>query len=184
MSIRVIQYDITKIEVDAIVNAANQTLLGGGGVDGMIHYCAGPRLREECATLGGCEKGEAKITKGYDLPAKHIIHTVGPVYGHEGGLEEEILNKCYVNSLLLAKKYNLKTIAFPAISTGCYKFPKDQAAKIAINSVNDFLNHNPDTFDEVTFVLFDQVSYIIYSAMIERGVEVDLREIDEMARKM
>lgn len=179
MNIRAIQYDITKIKVDAIVNAANYTLLGGGGVDGMIHYCAGPRLKEECATLGGCEKGEAKITKGYDLPAKYVIHTVGPVYGHENGLEENILRNCYTNSLLLAKNNNIKTLAFPAISTGCYKYPKDQAAKIAIETVREFSEKNPDVLDEVIFVLFDQLSYIIYSSIIEKGAEINLQTIDE-----
>ncbi len=169
--IKVIQGDITESRVDAIVNAANQTLLGGGGVDGTIHYCAGPQLLEECRTLGGCNKGEAKITKGYNLPAKHIIHTVGPIYGHEDGLEDEILANCYKNSMELAKKHRLRSIVFPAISTGAFRFPKDQAAKIAINAVNEFLGQNPDTFDEVVFVLYDQHNYFIYSSIVEEKNE-------------
>jgi O-acetyl-ADP-ribose deacetylase len=160
--VKIIIGDITKIKVDAIVNAANRTLLGGGGVDGMIHLNAGPELLEECKTLGGCEKGEAKITKGYDLLAKHIIHTVGPVFGLERGKEKELLRNCYWNSLELAKQYNLESIAFPAISTGIYHFPKDEATKIAIDTVNDFIDKNPNSFKKIIFVLFDQGGFSIY----------------------
>jgi len=167
MNIKIINGDITQLDVDVIVNAANQTLLGGGGVDGMIHYCAGPQLLEECKLLGGCEKGEAKITKGYDLPAKYIIHTVGPVYGYEDGSEEDLLANCYRNSLILAKKNGLKSIAFPAISTGAFKFPKDLAAQIAINAVNEFVDKNIDAFDEIIFVLYDQINLNIYREYIE-----------------
>lgn len=174
MNIQITQGDITETKVDVIVNAANQSLLGGGGVDGAIHYCAGPQLLEECRTLGGCEKGEAKITKGYNLPAQYVIHTVGPVYGHEDGLEEELLANCYKNSLILAQRHGLKSIAFPAISTGAFRFPKDQAVKIAFNAVNEFLNKNPDAFEEVIFVLFDQKNYLIYCAYIE---EINNNEI-------
>lgn len=167
MNIKIINGDITQLDVDVIVNAANQTLLGGGGVDGMIHYCAGPQLLEECKLLGGCEKGEAKITKGYDLPAKYIIHTVGPVYGYEDGSEEDLLANCYRNSLILAKKNELKSIAFPAISTGAFKFPKDLAAQIAINAVNKFVDKNIDAFDEIIFILYDQINLNIYRKYIE-----------------
>lgn len=167
MNIKIINGDITQLDVDVIVNAANQTLLGGGGVDGMIHYCAGPQLLEECKLLGGCEKGEVKITKGYDLPAKYIIHTVGPVYGYEDGLEEYFLVNCYRNSLMLAQKYGLKSIAFPAISTGAFRFPKDLAAQIAINTVNKFVDKNIDAFDEIIFVLYDQINLNIYREYIE-----------------
>ena len=174
MNIKIIQGDITELNIDAIVNAANQTLLGGGGVDGMIHYCAGPKLREECETLGGCENGEAKITSGYDLPAKYIIHTVGPVYSYEDGLEDDLLANCYKNSLELAKKHGLRSIAFPAISTGAFRFPKDQAARIAIKTVKEFVDQNPGAFNEIVFVLFDHLNFAIYSKIIDNGTDCDL----------
>lgn len=153
--------DITKEDVDAIVNAANQTLLGGGGVDGAIHRAAGPELLEECRTLGGCETGEAKITKGYRLPAKHVIHTVGPIYGREPLKEAELLANCYRNSLSLAKKHHIKTIAFPAISTGVYGYPKEEAAEIVCETVNSFISKD-DSMDEIRFVLFSDGDLKLY----------------------
>ena len=138
--------DITTLPVDAIVNAANKTLLGGGGVDGAIHRAAGKGLLEECRTLNGCETGEAKITKGYNLPAKHVIHTVGPVYSKKRAEEcAMLLRNAYRNSLQVAADNNLKTIAFPAISTGVYGYPKEAAAEIAVSTVSEFLkDHNMD----------------------------------------
>lgn len=144
--------DITKLEVDAIVNAANTTLLGGGGVDGAIHRAAGPELLEECRSLGGCSPGEAKITKGYRLPARFIIHTVGPVWSGGSRGESETLANCYRNSLGVAVENDLKTIAFPAISCGAYRYPIDQAAKIAIGTTRAFLEKDR-TIEAVIFVV-------------------------------
>lgn len=163
--ILLVREDITKLEVDAIVNAANKSLLGGGGVDGAIHTAAGPELLEECKRLEGCETGEAKITPGYNLPALHIIHTVGPIWYGGTKNEEEQLANCYHNSLALARENNCKTIAFPNISTGIYHFPKERAAEIAVREVKAFLDED-DTFDKVFFVCFDKENYNIYKSLI------------------
>lgn len=167
MNISVHMGDITKLNVDAIVNAANKTLLGGGGVDGAIHRAAGKELLAECRTLNGCETGEAKITKGYNLPAEHVIHTVGPVW--QGGKkdEEELLANAYRNSLILAKKSNCKTLAFPAISTGVYRFPKDRAAEIAVNTIRKFLNNEEDM--EVILVAFNKADAERYEKLIRQS---------------
>lgn len=163
--IHIKQCEITELKIDAIVNAANNTLLGGGGVDGAIHKAAGNKLLEECRTLNGCETGEAKITKGYNLAAKHVIHTVGPVWKGGNYNEEKLLSKAYKNVMRIAKKNNIKTIAFPNISTGVYGFPKELAAKIAINEVNKFLKTD-STIDEVLFVCFNKENYDIYNTLI------------------
>jgi O-acetyl-ADP-ribose deacetylase (regulator of RNase III) len=163
--IELIQGDITKLNVDAIVNAANRSLLGGVGVDGAIHRAAGPGLLEECRTLDGCDTGDAKITKGYQLPSTYVIHTVGPVWSSGNRNEEELLKSCYQKSLELAKNYKLNTIAFPNISTGVYHFPKEKAAEIAISTVKDFLDHNPGP-SKVYFVCFDDENYQLYSRML------------------
>ena len=159
--IEVLQGDITRLRVDAIVNAANQSLLGGGGVDGAIHRAAGSKLVEECATLGGCETGEAKITGGYDLPARHVIHTVGPVWHGGTGSEDELLADCYKNSLRLAVENEVKSIAFPAISTGVYHFPRERACGIAVNTVREFLAQD-QTIEKVIFTCFDMETYQLY----------------------
>jgi len=157
--------DITRLEVQAIVNAANSSLLGGGGVDGAIHRAAGPELLEECRKLGGCPTGEARITKGYNLPAEYVIHTVGPIYGRNPANAEKFLRSCYLNSLELAVKNLCKSVAFPNISTGVYGYPKEDAARIAIRTVNEFLTKN--TFpEEVTFICFDSENYTIYKTIL------------------
>ena len=165
--IEIIQGDITQLKVDAIVNAANTSLLGGGGVDGAIHRAAGPGLLEECRQLNGCPTGNAKITKGYRLPAKYIIHTVGPVW--KGGVytEETLLASCYLRTLELAIENNCKTIAFPNISTGIYRFPKELAASIAIKCVTSFLAEHPQ-IEKVFFVCFDFENLKIYQNLIKK----------------
>lgn len=159
--IEIVKGDITKLKVDAIVNAANSSLLGGGGVDGAIHRAAGPELLTECKALNGCKTGEAKITKGYNLPAKFVIHTVGPVWDGGNNNEDELLRNCYLNSLKLAIQNQIKTLAFPAISTGVYRFPLERAVKIAIKTVKDFLS-NDDSLEKVIFVCFDENTETIY----------------------
>ncbi len=158
--------DITRLQVDAIVNAANTTLLGGGGVDGAIHRAAGPGLLEECRTLNGCPTGMAKITDGYDLPAKFVIHAVGPVW--RGGLnrEEDLLRGCYRHSLVLAQENDCRTIAFPNISTGVYRFPKEKAARIALDETGKFLSYNK-SIERIIFACFDEENYNIYKRMID-----------------
>lgn len=160
-----IKGDITKIQADAIVNAANTTLLGGGGVDGAIHRAAGPGLLAECVTLGGCKTGEAKITKGYGLPSRYVIHTVGPVWHGGKHHEPELLASCYRNSLALAKEHSMKTVAFPSISTGAYRFPIEQATRIALETVKSFLEAHPNALEKVLFVLFSDRDLEIYTRM-------------------
>jgi O-acetyl-ADP-ribose deacetylase (regulator of RNase III) len=164
--IELLKGDITTLQVDAIVNAANESLLGGGGVDGAIHRAAGPDLYEECKRLDGCETGDAKITKGYNLKAPHVIHTVGPVW--EGGASDEhaLLASCYQKSLQLAKENKIRTIAFPGISTGVYGFPKDQAANIALTETKRFLKKN--SFPEkVFFIAFEEENYKLYQSLLQ-----------------
>jgi O-acetyl-ADP-ribose deacetylase (regulator of RNase III) len=163
--VQVVEGDITKLDVDAIVNAANKTLLGGGGVDGAIHRAAGPELLEECRTLNGCETGEAKITGGYKLPARHVIHTVGPVWNGGKRGEDELLANCYRNSLALAAEHSLRTIAFPSISTGAYRFPIKRATGIAASEIKAFLEQN-DTIEQVTLVCFGQEAYAVHQEAV------------------
>jgi len=155
----VVEGDITKLTVDAIVNAANTSLLGGGGVDGAIHRAAGRGLLDECRKLGGCPTGEAKITGGYNLPAQWVIHTVGPVWHGGRSGEDELLASCYRNSLALAEQHGIRTIAFPAISTGVYGFPMDRAARIAVREVKNFLEGTTSSVEQVILVCFDKHAY-------------------------
>ncbi|HHV40149.1 MAG TPA: O-acetyl-ADP-ribose deacetylase [Bacteroidales bacterium] len=153
--IAVVQGDITTLSVDAVVNAANTTLLGGGGVDGAIHRAAGPALLEECRTLGGCPVGEAKITKGYNLPARHVIHTVGPVWRGGRAGEPRLLASCYLNSLKLAVEHGVKTLAFPSISTGVYGYPIEEASAIAVQTIAEFLKSD-DSIQKVVLMAFSE----------------------------
>ena len=167
--IKTLKGEITKITgVQAIVNAANNSLLGGGGVDGAIHRAAGPGLLAECRELHGCDTGEAKITKAYNLPCEYVIHTVGPIWNGGRSKEEEFLASCYFNSMKLAMENEIRTIAFPSISTGVYSFPVKFAAKIAVQTVNRFLQDNPDSFDLVEWVLFDSVTESVYKAEVDK----------------
>ena len=168
MPLHIIRQDIPKFSCDAIVNAANSTLLGGGGVDGAIHAAAGSQLTDECKTLGGCKTGQAKITKGYNLPAKYVIHTVGPVW--QGGKrgEDSLLSSCYTNSLQLAKQNNCQTVAFPLISSGAYGYPTDKAMAIARDAITNFLMHSEMT---VYLVVFDKTSYQISRELFDEVAE-------------
>ena len=163
---RAIQADITTLSVDAVVNAANSSLLGGGGVDGAIHRAAGPELLHECRLLGGCKTGMAKITKGYSLPATHIIHTVGPVWngGHSG--EADLLKACYQSSLAVAIANSIQTIAFPSISTGIFGYPIYEAAQIAVTATRDFITTNPSSLAEVIFCCFSANDLGVYRELL------------------
>ena len=158
--------DITDQDTDAIVNAANRSLLGGGGVDGAIHRAAGPQLLAECRTLGGCETGDAKITRGYNLKARHVIHTVGPIYHSAGKKAPELLSSCYRRSLEVAGQNKLKSIAFPSISTGAYGYPLEEAAPIALKTVMDYVTDHPD-IQRVRFVLFGRDAYQAYEKVLK-----------------
>lgn len=160
--------DITTMDVDAIVNAANNSLLGGGGVDGAIHRAAGPQLVEECARLGGCATGDARITKGYNLKARFVIHTVGPVWRGGDRNEDTLLAGCYRRCLELARENNVRTIAFPAISTGAYRFPMDRAAEIAVAQAGAFLLNNPLP-EKVIFVCFDKAAFTVCQAALDKA---------------
>lgn len=163
----VVTGDITRCEVDAIVNAANSSLLGGGGVDGAIHRAAGPELVHECRLLGGCKTGQAKITKGYRLPARHIIHTVGPVWRGGGNGEPEQLASCYRAALDLARRHDLRSVAFPAISTGIFGYPIAEAAQVAAATVAERLIAEPGAFERIVFVCFDRPATEVFAAAVE-----------------
>ena len=167
--LKAIKGDITKVtDMEAIVNAANNSLLGGGGVDGAIHRAAGPKLLEECRTLNGCKTGEAKITGAYNLPCDYVIHTVGPIW-HAGKVNEQMyLSNCYKNSLAIAKEKGIRRIAFPSISTGVYRYPVELAAAVAVQTTREFIKENPDAFDVVEWVLFDDRTWQVYNDEINK----------------
>ena len=165
-TVELLEGDITDQDTDAIVNAANRSLLGGGGVDGAIHRAAGPQLLAECRTLGGCETGDAKITKGYNLKAGHVIHTVGPVYYSAGKKAPDLLASCYRRSLEVASQNRLKSVSFPSISTGAYGYPLNEAAPIALKTIMDYLQAHPDV-ELVRFVLFGQEAYQAYEKALK-----------------
>lgn len=170
--LKIVCCDITKMRVDAIVNAANNSLLGGGGVDGAIHRAAGPGLLEECRKLNGCATGEAKITKGYNLPAKHVIHTVGPIWHGGNSKEDETLARCYKNSLKLAEKHKIQSIAFPSISTGAYGFPMERAAKIALDTIKEHIT-NTTSLNEIVIALLHKDAYKIFADEIKKINDIE-----------
>lgn len=181
--IEILKGDITKLEVDAVVNAANTSLLGGGGVDGAIHRAAGPELLEECRTLNGCETGQSKITKGYNLPAKYVIHTVGPVWHDGKSNERELLKSCYNTALNLAKENRIKTIAFPAISCGVYHFPLEEACKIAISTVKEFIS-SCNSLEKVIFVDINDKIIEIYKRLTINIEEIRKQEDEKIVEHL
>ena len=170
MKINIILGDITKQDTEAIVNPANKSLLGGGGADGAIHKTVGPELLNECENLGGCKTGEAKITKGYNLKARFVIHTVGPIYCTEKGKESELLKNCYFNSLRLASEREIKSISFPSISTGAFSYPKKEACEIAVKTCIDF-DKNNSSLEEIRFVAFDEETFEMYNQELAKYEE-------------
>ena len=168
MPLEIVRNDITKMAVDAIVNAANRSRLGGGGVDGAIHRAAGPQLVAECRTLGGCETGEAKLTKGYRLPARYVIHTVGPIWHGGNSNEPAKLASCYRRSLEVAVENGIRSVAFPSVSTGVYSYPVEEAAEIAVRTVKEFTGQHPDRFDLIEWVLFDRHTYEVYDQALRQ----------------